>query len=333
MIFFKSCVYSTGSALSLALVFGSTLAGPIMKRYGRKLQTIVSLGIHSIAWGIIAVSQDFITLCAGMVINGLALGGCDAFTCLYMGECSHPKYRGQFMSSMFVLVIGSTVVLYALALVLNWRGLAIFISIAPLIRLPVLCKIPESPIWLLGQRRIEEARQAMQWLYGDHYDIEHELQECVKHQQETKEAMATWKDALTWQYLKPVAIVAVLTLLRQFSGGTALLMYLSQVLKRVDLGFDTKYASLVIACGQLVFILVSGKLFDVVGRKKTVLMSGMHMCMSEAAMGAYFYIDKHPEYSNILKGQVNIFQLILMNISTFDIFFAGMNGFLCCSLA
>jgi MFS family permease len=249
-----------------------------------------------------AASQNYLTLVISMSINGLAVGGCDAFTCLYMGECSHPKYRGQFMTSMFILVISSTVIMYALALVLNWRGLAVFIAVAPLLRLPVLLKIPESPTWLLSQGRTEEARKAMQWLYGDHYDIQDEFEECLKHQEDTKRAMSTWRDVLRWQYVKPVAIVAILTVLRQFSGGTALLMYLLQVLRRSELGFESRYAAVAISCAQLMFILVSGRLFDVIGRKKTVLLSGTLMFVSEMAMGAYFYMEEDHDYKLLLKG-------------------------------
>jgi SP family facilitated glucose transporter-like MFS transporter 8 len=281
---------------------GSTLAGPIAKRFGRKNPTYAALIPHVIAWGLIAVAQNYYMLVAGMVINGFSMGAMDTLTRTYMAEASHPKYRGQLLGSAFVCAVAATLLVYLLSLVLNWRGLAVYIAMMPVLLVPNHIGIPESPAWLLSKGRTEEALESMQWLYGDKYDLVHDFKESVKHQEETRAAVASWRDAMTPRYLKPVLLVSMVILLRQLTGSNIMMMYLSQILRRANLGLDAKHATIIIATAQLGVVLIAGRLLDMLGRKKSILISGTLMAVSEVAMGVYLYMDEHEETRHLITG-------------------------------
>ena len=83
---------------------------------------------------------------------------------------------------------------YLTALFLEWQQLAIMCIAVSILLIPLLMIAPESHIWLLSNGREEDARKSLQWFYGDHYDIDDELQECIDHHADTKKAITSWRD-------------------------------------------------------------------------------------------------------------------------------------------
>ena len=77
---------------------------------------------------------------------------------------SSAKWRGAFLS-LLSLIIGFGILLcYSLGIELYWRYVASVPPILYIILGIALFLIPESPIWLLGNKGELEARKALQWL-------------------------------------------------------------------------------------------------------------------------------------------------------------------------
>ena len=74
------------------------------------------------------------------------------------------KWRGVFLTFLGLIYGIGCLVCYCLGAILYWRYVAIIVPVFLIIQALGLPFIPESPIWLLGNRGEEEALQALKWL-------------------------------------------------------------------------------------------------------------------------------------------------------------------------
>ena len=115
----------------------------------------------------------------------------------------------------------------------SWRWLAGLSCTFPLLSLTLLCLVPESPSWLVTQGRITEARKALQWIRGDHFDVTEELTKLKASFRKTQTQAAVqgtggWLHFRRTQdfigklrrpdVFKPLLVVTTLMLLQQFTG-------------------------------------------------------------------------------------------------------------------
>jgi MFS family permease len=156
--------------MNLASMVGALfISGYIGSRWGRKWPSIITVIPYTIGWCLIAFPVNYTMLLVGQVICGFVTGLRAPIGRMYMAEVSHPRYRGEFLTSITTLVMASSLLSYVLALVLNWQQLAIFSGVLPLAMIPLMCYVPESYVWLISKKRHDEAREAWKWFNGDEY--------------------------------------------------------------------------------------------------------------------------------------------------------------------
>jgi MFS family permease len=133
------------------------------------------------------------------------------------------------------------VTVFILGKYLSWRWIAGLSCAFPLLSLLVLGFIPESPAWLVTQDRPADARQALLWLRGEHYDITeefHKLEASYKRTQtraggaEGGRLHRLWRAMVTLvsklgrpDVFKPLLLVTTLSLLQQFTGTATTTYY------------------------------------------------------------------------------------------------------------
>ena len=115
------------------------------------------------------------------------------------------------------------------------------------------------------------------------------------HHRETQMALNSWRDVLQLNYLRPVLFMVGFIFLRHFSGGPAIQVFVTQVFRRVRVQLDPKLCAVGLAIIMLVFAALSGWLMDKVGRRRVIISAVVHMGVSEAILGGYFFLDEDPE--------------------------------------
>lgn len=65
---------------------------------------------------------------------------------------------------------------FSLGAYLDWRQLAMLVSVAPMMLFLTVIYIPETPSFLVLRGRDEEAYRSLQWLRGPHKNVELELE-------------------------------------------------------------------------------------------------------------------------------------------------------------
>lgn len=88
---------------------------------------------------------------------------------MLIGEISEPKLRGMFSSVPFASYSFGILLVYALGSVLHWRYVAGLSTILPSLAIGIFVFLPESPVWLVRNGKIQKAEKALTWLKGGNY--------------------------------------------------------------------------------------------------------------------------------------------------------------------
>lgn len=181
-------IYSiSASTMMFGLLIGFMVMGDLMDRFGRRETAVVlrcSLGI--IASGAMVLSYtagrfEFFVL--GHFLGGL-IAALKVVLLIYLAECSPDDKRG--FTSMVVNSGGVIMVLIVTPICLPslvgsdglWFVLPMICGLMALLHLLIAVNFPDSPKHLYIQKHREvEARTALRFYYGNHYDIDETIEE------------------------------------------------------------------------------------------------------------------------------------------------------------
>jgi len=162
------------SFLFLGGTIGAAIGGTICDTSGRK-KTIIYTDIMFILGAIILfLAPSFTIVLLGRLVVGFAVAVSGIADVAYLHEISPVEYRGAIVSvneaciSLGFLI--SYVVGYAISQVNDndgWRYMFGLGSIIGVIQLVGMLFMPESPVWLRGKGKFEEAEVAMQLISSD----------------------------------------------------------------------------------------------------------------------------------------------------------------------
>jgi SP family facilitated glucose transporter-like MFS transporter 8 len=291
-IFITTSHFSIGTAFAVGGALSCPFSGWVTQRFGRKWPCVACNIPVFISWIMIAFSKTYWLVLLGITLNCAALGIKESIARMHVSELAFPAYRGRMLAAMYSLYSAGTVVGFTAALCLNWKGLAYLNASLPVLSFLVELRAPESHVWLLVNGRVEDAKKALQWAYGNAYDCSAELKESELHLRETKEALVSYKDILDFCYLKPLMVVSVVIVVRGNCGGNAIRYYMKQIANSSSFALPSNYTVIVLGSMDFVFTLISGKVMDTFGRRKTIFTSGLMMGLSEAAFGTFKYLEQ-----------------------------------------
>jgi MFS transporter, putative metabolite:H+ symporter len=143
---------------------GAIVFGAIAERYGRlpilRLLVLV-MSLLAIACAMTESYQQLITLRA---VQGLAIGGALPCAISYINEIAPTATRGRFFGTFqFLMVSGFGLASLAGAILVPAFGWRIMFALGavPLLLLPLTLALPESPRWLAGKGRVDEAARSL----------------------------------------------------------------------------------------------------------------------------------------------------------------------------
>jgi MFS transporter, putative metabolite:H+ symporter len=153
-------------AIFLGMIPGTYVWGIVGDKIGRKKTIMYSLFLYGVVSAASAFSPGYEALYALRFLSGFSLGGVLACIFPYYEEMLPVKQRGKaavYLSAGWP--IGTLIALGITSLLLDvegalggWRAIIFISSLAGFWGL-VIAKIPESPYWLAGKGRTDEAKQ------------------------------------------------------------------------------------------------------------------------------------------------------------------------------
>jgi MFS transporter, putative metabolite:H+ symporter len=153
----------------IGAIAGAYVWGYIADRIGRRTVFIATVINFSVATGILALTPDhgwiFLTIFRFFV--GVGVGGLYVVDLPLVQEFMPTSKRG-FIGGLVTCFIPLGTMLGAvlgayLAPLVGWRGLFVVGLVPALLTLLIRAWVPESPRWLAGRGRHEEARRSLAW--------------------------------------------------------------------------------------------------------------------------------------------------------------------------
>ncbi len=263
--------FTVASSL-IGTVIGSLIAGAPAQRFGRKkVLTVIAILYLLSAIGC-ALTPIWLLFIIFRFIGGIAVGASSVVGPMYISEVAPAHVRGRLAASFQLLIVTGIFVAYITNFLFinlgqdSWRWM-LGIMVVPAALFAILLRtIPESPRWLVLNRRDEEAK-AIFAKTGEPdamgvIQLEHQLEHYG-----LKEKLFMGNT-----YRKPIMYAVLLAMFNQLSGINAILYYAPRIFEMAGFSKADAYLQPVYIGGvNLLFTLLALTVIDKFGRKTLLL--------------------------------------------------------------
>src|ERR671921_940207 len=186
------------SSLLLGAMVGAGVSGALSDRLGRRTIILVAALIFAVGAIGAALSPSVETLIFFRFVLGLGVGTASALVPSYISESAPTDVRGS-LSSLFQLAITLGILIAylvnaAFAPIGSWRWPVALAFVPALVLLVGMYFLPETPRWLVGKDRDEEARRVLSRTRTEE-EVEQELQE-IRRAEEQEGEQAGYRELL-----------------------------------------------------------------------------------------------------------------------------------------
>lgn len=282
--------------LSVVSLLGSLGGGRTSDAIGRKWTIGLAAIIFQTGAIVMVFAPSFSVLMIGRLLAGVGIGFGVVIAPVYIAEISPAIARGSLTSfpEIFInlgILLGyiANYAFSGLSDHISWRVMlgvgvlpSVFIGFA-------LFVIPESPRWLIMQKRIDDARSVLQRITETEEEVEQRLAEIEDAAGCTDggkyEDKAVWKELLRPSpALRRMLITGIgIQSFQQITGIDATVYYSPTIFKDAGITSDNRLLAATVAVGftKTIFILIAILLIDKVGRKPLLYVStiGMTVCL------------------------------------------------------
>ncbi|CRL08248.1 CLUMA_CG020871, isoform A [Clunio marinus] len=249
------------SIITIGCAISCLPIGVMMKKFGRK-STMLSLVVpFMIGWALVIWAQNFAMLMVGRVFIGLAGGAFCVAAPQYSAETAQKEIRGIVGTFFQVLINCGILFVYIVGAFVSVFWMSVICAIVPIIFGIVFFFMPESPLYLVIEKRDKEAVQSYKWLRGSHYDPYEEIEEIKNEIAENDKNQISFSEAT-----------------------------------QTEIASDLQ--TIIIGSVLVVATLLGTFLVDRVGRKILLALSSFFMGLTLISLGTYFFL-LDMEYENI----------------------------------
>ena len=280
--------------MSMALwgtVIGALFGGIPCDKIGRK-KTLFWIGVLYLVSALgSAFAFDPYTFSFFRFIGGLGVGASSVAAPIYISEIAPADRRGQLVATyQFNIVFGILIAFFTNWLIgqllgpSSWRWMLGLEAVPALIYIIMVTKVPNSPRWLVLQKKDEDSAKVILQQINPAVDFAHEI-EAIKNS--VIEKIKT--DFFSNKYKFPIVLAFLLAFFNQLSGINFVIYYAPRIFESAGLEASTSLLSSVgIGAVNLVFTLLGMYLIDRSGRKKLMLIGSIGYILSLGAVSWAF---------------------------------------------
>ncbi|MFH9429388.1 sugar porter family MFS transporter [Streptomyces sp. NPDC017615] len=281
------------SGLLVGAMAGAGLAGKLSDAWGRRRLILGAALVFIVGTVGAALASEAPLLIGARVVIGVGVGIASVVVPLYLTELAPMEVRGGLASLMQLLVTVGIFLAYltdyALAPAHAWRWMiGLGVLPAAVLALGILTQ-PESPRWLVGRGRRDDAQDVLTRLRGDGEAARSELLDIERTlaEERAETRRLTLRDLLSPR-LRPMLVVGLLLVFFQNFGGINTIIYYAPTLL-TSIGFGDNGAILAnvgIGVVNMLMTLPAMRLIDRRGRRPLLLWGSAGMCAGMVVLAA-----------------------------------------------
>ncbi|XP_041348552.1 proton myo-inositol cotransporter-like [Gigantopelta aegis] len=287
------------SAIVGAAALFALSSGYLADVFGRKKIIIFSSIAFVTGAVIMGASPTKEILLLGRLVVGAGIGLSIATVAVYIAESAPAHNRGGLVSlNQLFITIGifvSSVIVGGFSEIedIGWRFMLGLPGVAAIIQLIAFLFLPESPRWLVGRGRDEEARAVLERIRGTD-DIAkefNEIQETVVEDKLSGDGFIITKVCSTPHVRRALLVGCMLMFFQQMCGINTVIYYSATIMKMA--GFSSKHSIWMVTVPNGVNFLstfIGLWLVDRLGRKIITLVSIAGVCVALCILATGFQL-------------------------------------------
>lgn len=146
----------------LGAIFGGFAAAILGSRFGRRRCLLLLTIPDILGWVLIASAQNLPMILLGRFLQGFASAGYSPSIWVYVAEIAQPQHRGTLGAITLPAIATGTLLSYCLGAIIDWHFVAMIAAVIPLVLIPGLLMISNSPYWYLQRGEDKKALQVME---------------------------------------------------------------------------------------------------------------------------------------------------------------------------
>ncbi|CAB3229749.1 unnamed protein product [Arctia plantaginis] len=288
-----------GAGGFLPLILCSIFTGTIADRWGRKFVTMLTGFILQVGWSIMLFSLRPWALITSRLVAGMAGAGCYVVLPMYLKEVASDNIRGALCSLFILSQNMGYLAVYVAGDLLSFKVLLWICTAIPAIFLAGFIFMPETPVFLVKQGKIEQARVALSWLRNttlNDKNLEEAIQQLQREEEHAKSIeKATLKSLVQDKTMfKAFRIALFVMALQETCGYLVVLIFagsiFAQASKSINLNLSPNKQTIVVGVIQLLGSIVASCIVEKTGRKWLLAVTSLVTGLSMLTLGLWFYI-------------------------------------------
>ncbi|HWF19308.1 MAG TPA: sugar porter family MFS transporter, partial [Verrucomicrobiae bacterium] len=282
------------SCLGWGALGGNALAGLLSDAFGRKKVLMLTAVLFTVSALLSATTNDFAIFVISRILGGVAVGGAILIAPVYIAEIAPSALRGSLVSfNQLMIVIGISASFFSNYYLLRlgencWRWMLGVEAIPAALYFVLLFFVPESPRWLYGKGREEQAREIFTKVAGA-AQAEEELSRI--RQNAAEHVAGVGAGALFSRRMRFVMFIALtIAFFQQITGINAIFYYLPSIFSKAGGGMDSAFKqAVIVGLVNLGMTFVAIKWIDRLGRKPLLVIGTAGISLSLLTCAAAFH--------------------------------------------
>ena len=292
---------------------GAAAAGTLSDRIGRRRVILYAALLFVVGALFSAVASEMILLIVGRFLVGLAIGVASMLTPLYLAEIAPAQDRGAVVSlNQLCITLGilvSYLVGFGLANVANgWRWMLGLGAVPGVILWIGMLILPESPRWLAGHGRAEDAKSVLQKLRGG-IDVTNEFNALRTDIAREGRQLVNWTALFARRLRRPLVVGVGLAMFQQITGINTVIYFAPEIFQ--SSGLSSAATSILATAGvgavNVIMTIVSIWLIDRAGRRVLLFWSLGGMTVTLLVLAYAFKAGASGELAWIAVGSVAVY--------------------------
>ncbi|XP_030554114.1 facilitated trehalose transporter Tret1-like isoform X1 [Drosophila novamexicana] len=261
-------------------------SGVLIAAFGRKLVMLLLAVPFFLGWACILFAQHVCMLFIGRFVLGACSGAYSVAAPIYTTEIAEVKSRGIMGFFFQLMIVNGTLFSFIAGSYCSVETFNILCSVMSIVLFVLLIWVPESPVYLVQQRRPDKAQRVLRGLRGADADLSADMAILIADNQKKKVTCGQAFSRKTT--IRGIFISVTLMVFQEFTGICAITFYVASVFEEAGTGIPTGICTIIIGAVSVISTIPATMYIDRLGRKMLLIFSGVLMGITTLVLGFYY---------------------------------------------